>query len=569
MITFSPRVVILAFAAGIGSTSLAAQFEIARVVGLGANERMGAAVGSVVDSNGTSLVLFGAPGNGSNGSRGTVTVRTLSAGGSLTWPSSSFVFPLSGSQAGDQFGASIRRAGRNEFLVGAPGRTGGAGEGQLIDATTGGKLSVFSGLVAGDRAGHSIASVGDIDGDNAPDYLLGAPNTLSFICWSTNNRGQLGSGLAYDRTGTALFARIDGSIRCCTPFCAVGDNLGHAVCELGDVTGSGTPEFLVGHWKSGLVYVCQGTPTSITVLRSDPFSGGISDLGVSLAVMGDCDGDGVVDYAAGAPGARQVQLISGARGTVIFTWIGNQPDFGRSIANVGDQNGGGLADIAIGAPQANSGDGAVYVFATEGNRDLLGIMLGNGGEALGTSISGVDDWTGDNRPEVVIGAPNHNEPGLVNAGRAYVFTLDCNVNDVNCFGQGCLGPSGLKPQLGTPAGHPMQGGSAFQLSVCRVSPGSRGFLILGAAQLNPPFNLGFLLPGCFIHVAPIAPFFAFPTTTPTTLATAGYGFAVTPPISVPMTVPAGTPLFAQWLIPDPGPAIFPAALSDAVELRVR
>lgn len=89
-------------------------------------------------------------------------------------------------------------------------------------------------------------------------------------------------------------------------------------------------------------------------------------FGFAVAGLGDLDGDGSADLAAGAPRAGRVYLVSGASLAVLheigdpetLTGTQCQPtetelspcNFGYAVAGVGDVDGDGIEDVAVGAP---------------------------------------------------------------------------------------------------------------------------------------------------------------------------------------------------------------------------
>jgi hypothetical protein len=102
-------------------------------------------------------------------------------------------------------------------------------------------------------------------------------------------------------------------------------------------------------------------------------SGGGTLFGVSLAAMGDLDGDGVGDLLVGAPGAH---AGAGAAYVVKLTAAGNATataevataplsscatGFGAGVARMGDLNGDGVVDIAVACGGGGGGGTAVAV----------------------------------------------------------------------------------------------------------------------------------------------------------------------------------------------------------------
>ncbi len=77
-------------------------------------------------------------------------------------------------------------------------------------------------------------------------------------------------------------------------------------------------------------------------------------FGTSVAGLGDLDGDGIGEFAAGAPGTNRVYVMSGADQSVIHTlqdpYAFTGKRFGYSVRGVGDMNGDGIEEIAVGAP---------------------------------------------------------------------------------------------------------------------------------------------------------------------------------------------------------------------------
>jgi hypothetical protein len=94
----------------------------------------------------------------------------------------------------------------------------------------------------------------------------------------------------------------------------------------------------------------------------DPRRQALAHFGLALAGVGDIDGDGVPDLAAGAPyqnvagqgNQGRVFLFSGASGQLVLTLTKPSPQaqaqFGWTLAGVGDVDGDGVPDLAVGAP---------------------------------------------------------------------------------------------------------------------------------------------------------------------------------------------------------------------------
>ncbi len=168
-------------------------------------------------------------------------------------------------------------------------------------------------------------------------------------------------------------------------------------------------------------------------------------LGRSVALLGDLDGDGFPELASSGHGdddggldqgaayvlflrqdglVRKTQKISALEGG--FTGDLDPGDqFGRSLAGIGDLDGDGVPDMAVGVNYDDDGGmnrGAVYLLTL--NRDgtvkrTTKISSTQGGfvgplrnqDEFGRSVTSPGDLDGDGVPELAVGAPTDNTGG--------------------------------------------------------------------------------------------------------------------------------------------------------------
>lgn len=151
--------------------------------------------------------------------------------------------------AGELAGSAVAGAGdvdgdgRDDLAVGAPGGAGGAGVVYLLagPAATGGALSAAGtalvGVSPGDAAGSSVAGLGDVDGDDRADLLVGGPGLDAAVA------GGGGAWLVVAPGAGTVFL----SLAAATLAGPTADGLaGSAVSTAGDLDGDGFPDLFVG-----------------------------------------------------------------------------------------------------------------------------------------------------------------------------------------------------------------------------------------------------------------------------------------------------------------------------------
>ncbi len=352
-----------------------------------------------------------------------------------------------GAEAYDLFGHALAVVGDvdgdgvQDFAV-------GASQDDLAGYTDRGSVALFSGATrallcraldpdgaSNDQLGWSVAAVGDLNHDGTPDFAAGARQD------STPQGTYAGSVAVFSGAGCGRLLKLTD------PGGASSDYLGSAVAGLGDVNGDGTPDIAAGALyddtaggtNAGSVVVFSGGSGAVLYKTFDPGGAANDYLGSVLAAVGDVDRDGITDFAAGAPyddalggsDAGSVVLFSGADGTKLRKLAdpgGAGYDYlGVSVAGIGDVDGDLVPDVVAGVyydstPQGSyAGSVALFSGASGALIRKLTDPAGAANDRLGTAVAALPDVNGDGIPEVVAGAPQ-NDAAATDAGRVVVFS---------------------------------------------------------------------------------------------------------------------------------------------------
>jgi FG-GAP repeat/FG-GAP-like repeat/Putative Ig domain len=324
----------------------------------------------------------------------------------------------------------------------------------------------IDGAAPSNFAGRSVAAAGDVNADGRPDVLVGAP--------LADHNGRDDSGTAYVVFGKASTAAVDLAALGPSGFRIDGafgvDEAGDSVSGAGDVNRDGRQDVIVGapgasgsgRPASGSAYVVFGKSSTTNVDLQLLGDGGfridgaatLEHTGDGVAGVGDVNGDGWPDVAVGATDASTSGRSDSGAAYIVFgksttelvdlaALGGNgfridgpavNDEAGDPLAPAGDVNGDGRPDVLVGVPLADNNarplSGSAYVVYGKSSPTAVDLAaLGAGGFRIdgavqvggaGSAVAGAGDWNGDNRPDVLLGAPRADAVGRSGAGAAYV-----------------------------------------------------------------------------------------------------------------------------------------------------
>ena len=207
--------------------------------------------------------------------------------------------------------------------------------------------------------------------------------------------------------------------------------LPRSVACLGDVDGDGWADVAVGETEfrgSGWALVLSGKTGRLLASVHGPDGAGL--FGASVAEWVDFDGDGVRDFAVGAPGQwcripaaphsdGAVFVCSGKTAAVLARLPGVEAGdcFGIELANVHDVDGDGRDELLVGA----SGVGRAHLISGKDGKQLAHVGAGKPDTEFGEAVAGIGDVNGDGFPDFAVGACRESS-----SGRVHLFSgKDC------------------------------------------------------------------------------------------------------------------------------------------------
>jgi len=175
-------------------------------------------------------------------------------------------------------------------------------------------------------------------------------------------------------------------------------------------------------------------------------------FGQGVTVLGDLDGDGVAELAAGAPGDddggtdgrgrgalwiffrnvdgsfRSKQKISALQGGFSAS-LALGDAFGWSLCGPGDVDGDAIPDLVVGAPgsSVSGATGSIWVLFLKRDGTVRGQrrigpeevgLVSPANSRFGASLASAGDWNVDGVPDVVVGVPTKGVAFLIFLGRS-------------------------------------------------------------------------------------------------------------------------------------------------------
>lgn len=477
---------------------LSAQTPLFRLDGTAPFDLLGVSVASVGDLDGDGFADFVVGASGSDLGGFLSGAMTVVSGATRATR-----FTIVGDSSFDGLGRSVASAGdvdgdgHPDVIVGAPGDStagSGAGKALVISGWTGEPILELLGLAPGSHLGSAVAGIGDIDGDDHDDLLVGAPG-------DDTAGADAGAAIVFSGAGGEPLLTVLGT--------SAGDAFGSAVAAIGDLTADTIPDFLVGAYLANSVHgVHSGRVQLFSGADGGELRAWIGDaandaFGFSIAGVGDMDANGASDIAVGAyrddhggTDAGSVSIFSSETGGLVTRIDGDGPFdwFGWSVAGAGDLDGDSRLELVVGAPGVDASadaTGVVRVFRSVDWGELFRLNGDTPGINFGVAVASGSDYDNDGLNDVIVGA-FHDDGAGVDAGSVRVFSGTCLGPESYCIG--APNSTGHGAVL-TSVGSTSVAISDFTLVVSSCPAHTSGVFLYGPARDQIPFRDGYLCVG--------------------------------------------------------------------------
>jgi PKD repeat protein/glutamine cyclotransferase len=259
------------------------------------------------------------------------------------------------------------------------------------------------------------------------------------------------------------------------------DNSIKAINPIPDVTGDGIHDVIVGS-EDYFVRCFNGNASGLTEVIWEYEAGSVYNQN-DLVIIEDIDDDAYRDVIMGKTGIGAIRALSGKTGDLIWTFNTQQYGDGGWVYQVWtgyDYNDDGVDDVL--AATGGLPTGSRRIFCIDG---LTGSEIwANFTNGPNFSVIGVDDFTGDGKPDVIGGASNTNETegkiyGMngTNGGIEWTYTTsgssvwalmqveDINDDDIRDIAAGDFG--GQYYLIDVTTGNPIESGSVGSALIIR------------------------------------------------------------------------------------------------------
>ena len=219
------------------------------------------------------------------------------------------------------------------------------------------------------------------------------------------------------RSALALFVLVSPAQAQLYSLDGTGLTFGLSIEVVGDLDGDGVMDFATGGGPLGSSSAGAGTFSGADGSLIWHVPGSVLDLfGSDVSAAGDANGDGVPDVIVNAAGASsssgRVALLSGVDGTELNAFVGSPGEGGGVLSPAGDMNADGFDDFLHGIPTFGGGAGRVRVYSGQDLSVLFEYTGSDPNESAGQTVCALGDLNSDGFDDFAHGSGSSSGPGF-------------------------------------------------------------------------------------------------------------------------------------------------------------